>query len=313
MDNWNELIKLYNNYGFKGIEQSHGTIFHYTSPEGLIGIFDSNSLFATDMYFLNDASEGMYVVDLMKQNIDELCKRDELLKHNIQEEIHFAKRGKWDELIHNYSISFSCNGDSLEMWNYYTKGNSIQGYNIGFDIQKLADSIQIEILDDKGNQIKRNDNKHLVLYQGKVIYDIDKQLSVISNIFDIFYNKYLELNDKNILPMVAHLIVAKAMSYGQFFKSPQFEIEEEYRFIYSTFLLDNNSDNGIPAKEQFRILGGRLIPYQKCKFDMSSIDLVTFSPSLHNEMAEAGLNRLLKKYGIEGENKIKISDIPLRF
>lgn len=78
-------------------------------------------------------------------------------------------------------------------------------------------------------------------------------------------------------------------------------------------MLDNNSDNGIPAKEQFRILGGRLIPYQKCKFDMSSIDLVTFSPSLHNEMAEAGLNRLLKKYGIEGENKIKISDIPLRF
>lgn len=51
MDNWNELIKLYNNYGFKGIEQSYGTIFHYTSPEGLIGIFDSNSLFATDMYF----------------------------------------------------------------------------------------------------------------------------------------------------------------------------------------------------------------------------------------------------------------------
>ena len=38
MDNWNELIKLYNNYGFKGIEQSYGTIFHYTSPEGLIGM-----------------------------------------------------------------------------------------------------------------------------------------------------------------------------------------------------------------------------------------------------------------------------------
>ena len=46
---------------------------------------------------------------------------------------------------------------------------------------------------------------------------------------------------------------------------------------------------------------------------MSSIDSVTFSPSLHNEMSEAGLNRLLKKYGIEVENKIKISNIPLRF
>ena len=72
------------------------------------------------------------------------------LKRYVEKELRLIKSGKWQEQIHNYIISFSQNGDSLEMWNYYTKGNSIQGYNIGFDIDKLSSCIQIEILDDAG-------------------------------------------------------------------------------------------------------------------------------------------------------------------
>lgn len=75
----------------------------------------------------------------------------------------------------------------------------------------------------------------------------------------------------------------------------------------------NNSELGIPFSEQFRVYNGCLIPYQKCKFDIESIANVTFSPSLHNEMSEAGLSRLLHQYGITGEDTIKKSNIPLRF
>ena len=72
MDNWNEFIKLYNSFQYQGIEKCHGTIYHYTSPESLQGTFETNSLFATDMYFLNDASEGMYVIELIQDNIKQL-------------------------------------------------------------------------------------------------------------------------------------------------------------------------------------------------------------------------------------------------
>lgn len=313
MDNLCKIINLYNSFKFKEIEQMKGIIYHYTSPESLKGIFDSRFLYATDMYFLNDANEGMYVISLIKQNIDKLCKGDMLLKKYIEEEIKIIESDKWHEIVHNYTISFSCNGDSLEMWNYYTKGNSVQGYNIGFNIEELTKTIQIEILDDDGKQIKRNEEKHLILFQGKVIYDITKQLSLVSNIFDKFYSKYNEINDGEILPIVAHLIVLKALSYGQFFKAVQFEVEEEYRFVFSSYLLKDNSEKGIPFDEQFRVRGGCLIPYQKCIFDLKSIAEVTFSPSLYNDMAKAGLNRLLQKYGIADDNKIKESNIPLRF
>ena len=315
MEAWKEFIKLYNSFRYKGIEKSQGVIYHYTSPEGLKGIFDTSSLFATDMYFLNDSSEGVYVISLIEENIDRLCKGNAELKKYVEKELRLIKLGKWQEPIHNYIISFSQNGDSLEMWNYYTKGNSIQGYNIGFDVDKLSSCIQIEILDDNGGQILRDNGKHLVLYQGKVIYDKEKQMSIIDSIFDTFYRKYIELNNKEILSLVAHYIVSKTIDYGLFFKSKEFSIEEEYRFIYATALLDgkNNSEKGIPFKEQFRIREGCLIPYQKCLFDMSSVSEVTFSPSLYNEMTEAGLNRLLDQCGIMYEDRVKKSKIPLRY
>lgn len=315
MDKWDEFIKLYNSFQYQGIEKCQGTIYHYTSPEGLQGIFETKSLFATDLYFLNDASEGMYVIKLIQDNIEKLCQNNEKLIKAVKHELRLLRLGKWTELIHNYTISFSMNGDSLEMWNYYTKGSSIQGYNIGFDIDKLASTIQIEILDDEGHQIKRNEDKHLVLYQGKVIYDRNRQLELIESIFNKFYNKYNELGDEQMLSITAHYMVSKAMNYGQFFKSEAFDIEKEYRFIFSTYLLEgqDNYEKGIPCKEKFRIHGGCIIPYQKCSFGMESISGVTFSPSLFNDMAEAGMSRLLAQYGMTGEDRIKKSDIPLRF
>ena len=132
-------------------------------------------------------------------------------------------------------------------------------------------------------------------------------------IFDKFYRKYIELSDKEMLSLVAHFIVSKIINYGMFFKSKEFSIEEEYRFIYATYLLKNNSEKGIPYKEQFRIHDGCLVPYQKCLFDMKSVSEVTFSPSLYNEMTEAGLKRLLDQCGIMHENRIKKSKIPLRY
>lgn len=217
MDRWNEFIKLYNRFRFDEIPKMEGAIYHYTSPEGLKGIFDSKALYATDMYFLNDSNEGIYILDLIKENINKLCKENARLINLVQKELRRIELEKWDELIHSYTISFSCNGDSLEMWNYYTKGNSVQGYNIGFDVQKLMESIHIEILDEKGNPIQRNSEKHLVLFHGKVIYDKEKQMEIITTIFEAFYDKYQEINDEQMLDLVAHYMVSKALNYGQFF------------------------------------------------------------------------------------------------
>src|SRR4030088_767631 len=41
------------------------SVFHYTDSAGLLGILSSKSLFATDYRYLNDASEGSMIRDLI--------------------------------------------------------------------------------------------------------------------------------------------------------------------------------------------------------------------------------------------------------
>ena len=42
-------------------------IYHYTSPEGILGIIESNSLWATDINYLNDSSELRYIYGLVER------------------------------------------------------------------------------------------------------------------------------------------------------------------------------------------------------------------------------------------------------
>jgi hypothetical protein len=315
MDKTHDYIELYNKLKWNNNDKYTGRVYHYTSPEGLKGIFETSCIYATDMYFLNDASEGMYVVELMSNNIEEVSFGDVKFKRCILRELEQLKKGKWNELIHHYTISFSCNGDSLSMWNYYTKGNSIQGYNIGFDVMKLIENIEIQILDSNGKTIKSNKDKHLVLYHGKVIYDEIQQMKKVREIFEKFYSIYKESENDYFLENAAHFAVSKTMDFGRFFKDKRYDVEDEYRLMFSTCLLDekNNSKMGIPYKELYRIHEGCYVPYQKCTIDKKSIGMITFSPTLHNEMTEAGLKRMLNTYGIDKKVTVEKSGISLRF
>ncbi len=313
MDQWEKLIKLFNSFKHNGISQYDGTVYHYTSPEGLKSIIDNSSLHATDLYYLNDASEGLYVLDLIEENINFLCDDEEWFKNNIKKAIDLAKYGKLETQIHSYSISFSMDSDSLEMWNYYTKGNSVQGYCIGFDVGTLADGIKIKILDKEGQLIDRSADKHLILFHGAVIYESDKQLEILKDIFSKFKKLCKEINDSNFQYISAEYAISKSLDYGKFFKAEAFKIEKEYRLVYATYLMpgESNSIKGIPYTESFKIKNGIFIPYQECIFEKKALREIKFSPSLHSDEAEASLNRYLKSQGLEVN--INKSEIPLRY
>ena len=309
------LVKVYNSFQYvKEIEDYNGIIYHYSSPEGVKGILDSKALFATDMYYLNDASEGRYVISIIEENIENLCHDNSNFISQVKHEIEMLKEEKWEEMLHNYTISFSLDGDSLEMWNYYTKGNSIQGYNIGFDSRMLSETASIEILDDDGKIIERDEKKHLSMLAGKVIYNEEEQIQILYRIFDAFYKLYPQNTENEFGKLVARYVVQKAVQVGKFFKSPKFAVEKEYRVLFSTYLLNDQKSaiQGIPHQEFYRVHEGCFVPYQKVIFSIASIKEITFSPSLHNEMTEAGLKRMMKQKGME-EVRVKKSDIPLRF
>lgn len=99
--------------------------FHYTSPDGLIGILKTRTFFFTDSQFLNDFREKVNIneeLDLFwkrnRRNYDRdfynLINRIRVTQY---EDSGFSYIDKYSEKPCRYFVlSLSMNGDSLSMW-----------------------------------------------------------------------------------------------------------------------------------------------------------------------------------------------------
>ena len=135
------------------------TVYHYTSPSGLLGIVDNGEnsenakLWFTRCDSLNDKSERCDIQKVLK-------KYKELRKDTIPKEFQDAieeliniEVNKWDlsPIFWNndknpsidepdpeniYVCSFSTDRDSLPMWNYYSKSSHYEGYALGINLEK---------------------------------------------------------------------------------------------------------------------------------------------------------------------------------
>jgi len=123
------------------MEETDKILYHYTSIEGLLGIIESKSVWATNVLYLNDASELNYAVGLFKRQILEFKKKSSNARS--VENIFF------ETLIENivnlipsdnfgfYVSSFSEEKDLLSQWRgYCPKGI---GFSLGFKFNNLIE------------------------------------------------------------------------------------------------------------------------------------------------------------------------------
>jgi hypothetical protein len=110
-----------------GIAAAPEVLWHYTNADGLIGIIDSQCLWATDAEYLNDASELKYAWSVATDVL-----RDEAASHGLVADVCAEAlkageqfRGGWCV----YATCFCTRGDLLSQWRAY--GQS--GYALGFD------------------------------------------------------------------------------------------------------------------------------------------------------------------------------------
>jgi len=115
--------------------QGQEIVWHYTNGEGFLGILQSCTLFATQVAALNDSKETDYATDLFKESVRRLITE---MSHDsdavsflnsvlgfVKDEPENPTRG-----ISKFFVTcFSANGDDVNQWAKYAKGN---GYAIGF-------------------------------------------------------------------------------------------------------------------------------------------------------------------------------------
>jgi hypothetical protein len=129
---------------------TNDVIYHYTGPQGLIGILSDGQFWATDIKYLNDSSEELHAEAMFQkflENLDddpderviaELCLK--IVQRNRRPSEPMSRtaahddstRRHWlNELLATYVVCFSSHEDSVYMWNTHGSGGS--GFSVGVD------------------------------------------------------------------------------------------------------------------------------------------------------------------------------------
>lgn len=303
-----ELCKLGNSLTTSSIvPDSDCIIYHYTSPGGFKGIIENRTIRFTDRYFLNDYSEGTYVMELCVKYITSILPnnepfRDELIKQCTNRREHPQRD---DFYVHQ--CSFSKDEDNLALWNYYTKGDNIQGYNLSFDAHELCDGMILTSVLPSGNVP--------VIWKGDVVYTESEQLVIIKNIIEKYYH-FSEMYNHRYLDFTIGYLVDKLMIAGIFFKKECFKVENEYRIVLDLHIdKQTGKFTAISEEQKFYEKNGILIPFLDIKFEPKCLKSIKISPTLDIKSTENSIYRAtLKDFPhINKNNAITQSEIPIRY
>lgn len=310
-------------------------VYHYTSPEAFLSIIQNGSIRFSDVRYMNDKSEAIFVVKRLiefsekKKNVYPLfCEAlNKLLKGNnfdalknlAVDKVQYVEfPGLKFEKQRNFIFCTSTESDSLNMWNYYASGGKYSGYNIGLSVQnflKSFDTESEEFLDA------------FIVYHGNVIYKEKEQFEIIEELAKQI-EKPIQY-DKS--PQAIHRRAATIRNFieikGLFFKHSSFSSENEYRFLLSIAekriphtVNEAKKYYGVFNKqiyEDFYIRNGVVVPFLKITIPPCSIGRITMSPMTEFEIARNSINELLDIKQIRGTNNSKVrvckSQIPIRF
>ena len=303
-----ELCKLSNGIKISEvIPDSNGLIYHYTSPGGLKGILENKTMRFTDRYFLNDSSEGTYVMDLCIRNIEMLVLNHEKFKKELLKRCVERKVNPQRDDFYVHQCSFSKDEDSLALWNYYTKGNNIQGYNLCFAAHALKSSLKMESTMESGNVP--------AIWGGDVVYDESEQRVIVKKVVDSFFELSKKENHQHYQFTIG-LLVDKLMLVGIFFKKKCFSIENEYRVVMDLHIDKSTGEfTAISSEQKFYEKNGFLIPYLDVEFGAEALKEIRISPTLDLATTKNSIYRATAKIfpQINKNDLVKQSEIPVRY
>lgn len=286
-------------------------LFHYTSPTGFSSIMSGDleqvTLWASRYDCLNDASEGTVVEEVYQEVCKELRDRDEiteylyqlfikvktartiLLSYNKDEKIKIT-RPECDR----YLCSFSKNKDSLAMWNYYSKGNKYEGFNIGFYPYRIKESLK-KLLGDKEAEF------HIY----PVIYSRSEQKRLIEKMLLKLRDNY----DKEQESSIRYIISNRLSEWRLVFKYEFFQHEEEVRIIVDVA----KGEKKLPVKH--RMNAGYIVPYIELKLEKCDVSYVNFGPLQCDEEQKkhqvSVMEEMLESKGYSA--LVDYSHIPVRY
>lgn len=281
-------------------------IYHYTSPEGVIGILEKDDvkLHFTKYTGMNDTTEGIVIYEKFRSICDKL-EQEKYIDFNLKEkliglidtisprnQLRIKKEIDGEEkefsLDDLYICCFSVENDALPMWNYYTKNGEHQGYALGFKSlrvlsRKKDSTVAVNLLCYRVDYYEEKLENYVRAYISSIRNNPD--MDIMNHGFDLI-KRYL------ILGSIMH-------------KSSCFKHENEIRMV----LLAGEEDK---QELKFKTKNGILIPYLELFFDKSSLKKITIGPLIEKDLASNNLVEFLQHKGYQ-DIEIQHSKVPIRY
>jgi hypothetical protein len=292
------------------MENPDKIVFHYTSLDGLLGITESTSIWATNILYLNDASEFNYAKSLLSDKLKHFCdvNPDFNKKTTLDESLGYFFFEILEENINKllpsehfsfYVCSFSEEFDLLSQWRGYCKNSS--GYSLGFAFGSLEKCVK-----QAGFAIK------------PCIYDERKQIAEIDVLLQKASDRFLrEIGsaeekgkawDTNSKYLAADFLL-EFIQLAPFLKHPKFAEEREWRIMASL------KTKYVRSQIKFRQGNTMIVPYIEIPLPMEAerliIDEVFIGPTNEKELSMASVELLLKSRNVNC-SKVNCSTIPYR-
>jgi hypothetical protein len=263
-------------------EERPHLLFHYTSTQALISIVQNNTLWATNILYMNDFGELHY----SRLLIDDIIRQRMAAETSPPVQQFFARIhhtiDALTELFDTYAVCFCEEKNQLAQWREY--GHRGGGYAIGLDPQKIEP------------ELHTTDGEVVVLF--KVCYEAAEQRALTSKLLDIFCAavtsdlKNVEPNVwARVLPHFERLFAGRIIPYLVSFKHEAFKVEQEWRAVVFGRRLN-------PGVQKFRDAGGFIAPYKEISSKAKlPIKIVVQGPHIEPELGKHSVNALLMQAG----------------
>jgi Protein of unknown function (DUF2971) len=275
------------------------TIYHYTSQSGLLGIITTKTIWATNIHYLNDASEFQVAVQLARGKIPDL------IKATREEDAEFLRElDRRLSVIMGFNLrsiyvcSFSSNGNLLSQWRSYCPDGN--GFSIGFDYSQLHARLQRQ-----GFRIAR------------CVYDPQAQSEMIQQFLvsalDTFHKTRNAFGEVGRQDWAAQYFAAldvdlEFLRLAPILKDKSFEEEDEWRLISSPILLTH-------PQVCFREGKSMILPFFKIELAQEDEHLsfpeIFIGPTPHEVLSKISVESLLSAKDFDGSS-VRLSGIPYR-
>lgn len=271
-------------------------LYHYTTPQGLLGILQNDSIWATKIHYLNDASEYQLALDIAAVVLQRLLKEEH--SRNTRRKIKcLLDNLRVIEHMNVCVCSFSAHRDVLSQWRAYA--GHVAGYSLGFRTTHIQEKAK-----EQGFLLEQ------------CVYKEEEQRILVEKLVADWLEEDFNTTSSRIDPARPRTIIGlhtggdfsmRLAQLAPVIKSDAFCEEGEWRLI---------SASAVSVKRlSFRPGKSMLTPYVPFEFGTKKdayLESITVGPTPHTSLSVLATKSLLAHWDAGQNVKVHSSTAPYR-